>query len=173
MKVKEIMTRQVISIRPDTTVEEIARLLVTHRINALPVVEPDGKVIGIVSESDLFLKEKGLPFSAVKLPILFRQWVDPEKLIEIYEAARSHTARDIMNRNIPIVEAEDEIGHVAVRMASQNLRRVLVLQDGRLVGILSRADLIRLMARLERIEPPESDHSLFAPHLQDPRSLQR
>lgn len=70
MKAKDIMTHNVISVTP--------------------VTNGEGRVVGIVSESDLFLKEKGIPFSSVKLPAVFKQWVDPARLVEIYAVARRH-----------------------------------------------------------------------------------
>lgn len=158
MKAKDIMTGHVISVIPDTTVEAIARLLTEHRISGVPVVSSreDGRVVGIVSKSDLFLKEKGIPFSAVKLPELFKQWVDPAQLAEIYESARLHTAADVMTREVMCVEAEDDIGRVAWLMAQCNLKRVPVLHDGVLVGIITRADVIRLLAK-DAVERAKAD----------------
>ena len=72
--------------------DEIVRLLTKHRINAVPVVDEEFHVIGMVGEDDLFLKEKGIPFSLVKLPTLCKQWVDPRRLEEIYANSRHHTA---------------------------------------------------------------------------------
>ncbi len=147
MIAKNIMTREVISIQAETTVEEIARLLSVHHIGGMPVVNQENRVIGIVTESDLFLKRKGIPFSAVKLPVLFKQWVDPEQLAEIYEDARHHTAADVMTSDVVCVDVEEPVGRVAWLMAQRNIKRVPVLQDGVLVGIITRADIIRRLAR--------------------------
>jgi CBS domain-containing protein len=147
MKVQDIMTREVIKIREDTTVEEIARLLSEHHIGGMPVVDEDDRVIGIVCESDLFLKEKGLPFSAVKVPVLFKRWVDPDRLAEIYEEARHHTAADVMTGDVVCVDAGDTMSHAAWLMAQNNIKRVPVLRDGFLTGIITRSDIIRLLAR--------------------------
>lgn len=149
MKTQDIMNRDVISIRADTTVDEIARLLSERHIGGLPVVDDENRVIGIVSESDLFLKEKGMPFSAVKVPTLFQRWVDPERLIEIYEGARHHTAADVMTTEVVCVDVEDTVGHAVMLMAQRNIKRVPVLQNGTLAGIITRADIIRLLARDE------------------------
>lgn len=149
MKVQEIMNRDVVSVRVDTTVAEIARLLSEHRIGGLPVVDDENRVIGIVCESDLFLKEKGLPFSAVKIPTLFKRWVDPDRLAEIYEGARHHTAADVMTTKVICVDVDDTVSHTAQLMAQRNIKRVPVLQDGRLAGIITRTDIIRLLARNE------------------------
>jgi CBS domain-containing protein len=147
MKAQDIMTREVVKIRADTTVEEIARLLSKHHIGGMPVVDENDRVIGIVSESDLFLKEKGLPFSAVKVPMLFKRWVDSDRLADIYEEARHHTASDVMTSDTVCVDAEDTISHVAWLMAQRNIKRVPVLRDGVLAGIITRSDIVRLLAR--------------------------
>lgn len=147
MKAKDIMTRNVVTVHPDITVEAIACLLTERRISGVPVTDSEGRVVGIVSESDLFLKEKGIPFSAVKLPALFKQWVDPTQLAEIYEGARHHVAADVMTREVICVDAEEDVGHIAWLMAQRNLKRAPVLQNGLLAGIITRADMIRLLAK--------------------------
>jgi CBS domain-containing protein len=149
MKVSEIMTANPVTVRPETTVAEIARLLTERKIGGIPVTDADGRVLGVVTENDLFLKQKGMPFSAVKMPKRFAEWVQPERLADIYAAARHHTAAGIMSRNPVTVGAADSIGHVAWEMARHDVGRVLVLRDGCLVGIITRADIIRLLARDE------------------------
>lgn len=147
MKAKDIMIQDLIKIKANTLVEEIARLFKQHRVGCLPVVDEKDRVIGIVTESDLFLKEKGLPFSAVKVPVLFKRWVDPDRMIEIYEEAKYHTAADVMSTDVICVDVEDAVSHVAWLMAQRSIKRVPVLQGGTLAGIISRSDIIRLLAR--------------------------
>ena len=143
------MTREVMTVTADTTVDRIARLLSENRIGGLPVVDRENRVIGIVTESDLFLKEKGMPFSAVKVPTLFKRWVDPDRLTEIYEDSRHHTAADVMTSATICVNVDDTVGHAAWLMAQHNIKRVPVLQNGVLAGIITRANIIHLLARDE------------------------
>lgn len=150
MNVEHVMTHEVIAIKADTTMDEIARLLREHRIGGLPVVDDESRVIGIVSETDLFLKEKGMPFSAVKVPTLFQRWVDPDRLAEIYEEAHRHTAADVMTTEVVCVKVGDPVGHAARIMMQNNIKRIPVLQEGRLAGIVTRSDILRLMAKDER-----------------------
>lgn len=145
MKVGDIMTQDVVALRADNTVEEIARLCNEHCISGMPVVDDDGYVIGMVSEDDLFLKERGIPFSVVRLPMLFKQWADPLRLVELYEGARHRTAAEVMTREVVCVNAEEPIGRVAWKMAQRKLKRVLVLRNGVLVGILTRSDIIQFL----------------------------
>lgn len=146
MKASEIMTREVIVVRPDTSVAEIARLLVDHRIGGIPVIDASGRLVGIVTEYDIFLKAKGVPFSAVKLPSLFREYVDPDDLAALYADAQRHTAADVMTQHVVCVAEDAEIGEVAWLMTRHHLARVLVTLGDQVTGIITRADIIRAFA---------------------------
>lgn len=149
MKVSDVMTPDVITVRADTAVDEIARLLTKHRINAAPVVDDEFHVIGMAGEDELFLKEKGISFSLVKLPTLFKQWVDPSRLEEIYANSRHNTAADVMNRGVISADAGDDIGQAATLMLKHKLTSLPALREGKLEGIVSRADILRLLTRSE------------------------
>lgn len=149
MNVRELMQANVSTVRTNTSVQEIARLLTDLHLKSIPVVDEDNRVIGIVSESDLFLKEKGIPFSAVKLPSLFERWVDPKQLKEIYESARHHTASDIMSTDVIMVDPDESIGQAALLMSRHNISALPVVKEGKLVGIIRNVDFIRLIAETE------------------------
>jgi CBS domain-containing protein len=149
MKASDVMTANVVAVQATTSVDEIARLLMRHAIGGVPVVDARRRVIGIVTERDLFLKEKGIPFSAVKIPTMFKQWVDPRQLDEIYELACQHTAADVMTADVVCADADDDVGHVAWLMVEGNLKHIPVTREGRLVGMITRTDLIRPMAKTE------------------------
>ncbi len=112
---REIMTSNVITVRPDTTLDEIAQTFVAHRITGVPVVDEEGRVLGIVSEFDLIAK-------------------------------RGRTAADVMTREVIAVTEDTPAEKVADLIVQQRVRRVPVLREGRLVGIITRADLVRLFA---------------------------
>ena len=150
MKIQDVMTPQVISIQPSTTVEEIARLFTLHRISAVPVVDGHNRVLGIVSEHDLFLKEKGIPFSMERLPALFDEWIEPEELPQMYQATRHYTAADVMTGKVHCANSDDTVGEVARQMVECNLKRVPIVENERLVGIVTRSDRVGLLLR-ERV----------------------
>lgn len=150
MKVKDIMSKEVITVRPETPVDEVAHLFVENNISGVPVVDDENNVIGIIEEEDLFLKEKGMPFSAVRLPRLFQEWVDPVKLEEIYAEAHLRKAKEIMNHDIVFVSPEEMIPRVALLMAKGDRKHVVVVHKGVLVGIVTRSDIIRYLARRAR-----------------------
>jgi CBS domain-containing protein len=129
LEVVDVMTKDVIAVRADTPLQEIARLLKERRIGGAPVIDGEGKVIGIVSDCDLF-----------------GQFIGPEDIAEIYGRARRLTAADVMTEAAVTVEPQDQVGQVAERMTRDNLRRVPVTRGGKLVGIISRSDIIHLLA---------------------------
>ena len=147
VKVLDVMTKDVIAVRADTTVQEIARLLREHRIGGAPVIDGEGKVIGMVSEGDLFLKQKRLPYGPMGAPALFDQFVEPENIAEIYQEARYLTAADVMTKAVATVDAQDQVGQAAETMMRHGLRRLPVAHEGKLVGIISRSDIIHLLGR--------------------------
>lgn len=147
MKAYQIMTTDLITVRPDTTLKEIARLLTTHRIGSVPVVDEDDQLVGIVSKDDLFPEEKCVPFSTLRLPALFNQWIDKGRLSDAYKTACSRTASDVMKAPAACVDAWDDIEDVAELMALRKLACVPVLCSGRLAGMVSRSDLIRVLTK--------------------------
>jgi CBS domain-containing protein len=146
IRVKDVMSRNICTVRADTNIQDIARLMTEQHLRSLPVVDEDQRVIGIITESDLFLKEKGMPFSAVKLPALFEKWVDPAHLAEIYEDASHHTAADVMTEDVIFVDPEETIGHAALLLFKHDFKTLPVVEGGRLVGLISRVDFIRFLA---------------------------
>lgn len=115
MKVSEIMTTDVVSVREDADVEEAARLLARHRISGLPVFNTNGGLVGLVTELDLISKEG------------------------------KHVG-DIMARGVISVSPETSVEEVAHLLANRRIRRVPVLAGERLVGIVSRSDLVKQIA---------------------------
>jgi CBS domain-containing protein len=148
MRVRELMRTDVPTARIDTNIREVARLL-TEFNTSIPVVDDQQRLIGVVRETDLFLKEKGIPFTAVKMPALFERWVDPKQLHSIYLDISHHTAGDVMTVDFVTVEPEESIGHAAWLLLKHGISAIPVVEEGRLVGVLSQLDFIRLLADTE------------------------
>jgi CBS domain-containing protein len=149
MRAEQIMTTEVTTVHTDTTIEEIARLFTTRRISSVPVVDDNDRVMGVVTDEDLFTSEKGIPFSAVRVPVLFEKWARPERAAEIYANARQNTAQDVMSYEFVCVDVNASVGHITQVMVERNLHRVLVTRSDRLAGIITRLDLIRMLADSE------------------------
>jgi CBS domain-containing protein len=145
----DIMTKKVITVTPDTSVTDIAKLLMDNRISAVPVVE-NGRPVGIVSEGDLLRQvEPGAPRQPKWLELVFSR----DTLAAEYIHSHARSARQIMTRN-PITVMEDTpIGDIVDILESKRIKRVPVVDlGGHVVGIVSRSNLLH--ALVARAQPP-------------------
>lgn len=142
MLAKDIMTKQVITVSPETPVEEIAYLLLKHNISGVPVVEGE-KVVGVVSEADLLYKKK-LPTSLVYL-YQHGSYLSPDELAEEDRKIRATKAREVMSTDIISVSPETPVAEVVALMEEKRVKRVLVMEGERLVGIVSKLDVLRCL----------------------------
>jgi CBS domain-containing protein len=148
---RDVMTTRLVVARTNTPIDEVAELLTLHHISAVPVVDEQGELAGIVSSTDLLPSEKKIPFSSVKAPVLFSEFVDPDKpLDETYREALGHTAADAMTPHVVTVNANDDLEHVAHVLMRDNVRQVPVLEHGKLAGIVTRKDLLRALFGMPR-----------------------
>jgi CBS domain-containing protein len=140
--VKDLMTPQVVTIGPATPFKEIVARLANHRVSAVPVVDDDGLVLGVVSEADLLLKEE-FPDPDADIPLL---WTKRRRLER--DRAAATTARDLMSVALVSIAPEATVAEAARRMHTAGVKRLPVLDEGgRLVGIVSRADLLKVFNR--------------------------
>lgn len=143
MKVRDIMRRDVITVRPETPLKEVARLLVEHGISGLPVVDAEGRVLGVVSEADLILKERG-PES--ERPRLLGALLGDRSRAALSKV-EARTAGDAMTSPAVTIEPGAPIRAAAALMVERQVNRLPVVEEGRLVGIVTRADLVRTFVR--------------------------
>ncbi len=147
MQAHEIMTRDVVSVRSDTSVRDIAALMAEKRISGVPVLTDDGKIIGMVSESDLLHRaEVG---TERRHKWWFRTFADADGLAREYAKAHGLKAHDIMSRYVISVRDDAELRDVADILDNQRIKRVPVVQEGRLVGIITRGDLVRALSQVQ------------------------
>lgn len=144
MKAKEIMTREVRTVKPDTTVDEIAKILANNHISGVPVVDDDDHIVGIVTEHDLLLKDE--IEHAVPRMALFGLFVVPDELIyKAYEDYHKVHASEIMTKKVITFLEDTEVTEIALFMHKHKINRVPIVRNGKLVGIVSRGDIIRAM----------------------------
>jgi CBS domain-containing protein len=144
MEAQEVMTRDVVTVGPDATVGEIAALLVRHRISAVPVVSGDQQLIGIVTQTDLAHRsETG---TEKRRKWWLEVFADPDVKAREYVKSHGRSARDIMTRFVVSVPQNASLGEVADVLDSQRIRQVPVVSKGRIVGMISRADIVRKLA---------------------------
>jgi CBS domain-containing protein len=139
VKVRDAMTPQVISVPPTMRLKELAALLSEHRISGAPVVE-DGRVVGVVSEGDLLVKQVGRPPSRRRaLEWIFGESQDPEE----FRRRMASTVGQAMSAPAVTVEADRSLREAAALMVDSRVNRLPVTEEGKLVGMLTRADLVR------------------------------
>jgi CBS domain-containing protein len=142
--VKDLMTTQVVTVGPSARFKEIVARLAEHRVSALPVVDDDGRVLGLVSEADLLLKEE-FPDPDQDIPLF---WTKRRRLER--EKAAASTARNLMTVAVASISPEATVPEAARRMHTAGVKRLPVVdQGGRLVGIISRADLLKVFLRAD------------------------
>lgn len=145
MRVHDIMTSPVITVTPDMRLRDVAELLVSNRISAVPVVDQAGKVVGMISEGDLIHREE--THTERRQSWWLELFTSDDALAQDYVKSHGRTAQDVMSRHVLSVAPSATPAHVANLLDKRRIKRVPVIEDGRLVGIVSRADLVRAMVR--------------------------
>jgi CBS domain-containing protein len=140
--VKDLMTTQVVTVGPATPFKEVVARLAEHRVSAAPVVDEAGRVLGVVSEADLLLKEE-FPDPDQDIPLF---WTKRRRLER--EKAAGSTARDLMTVALVSISPDATVAEAARRMHRAQIKRLPVIgEGGRLVGIISRGDLLKVFNR--------------------------
>lgn len=144
MQAKDIMTVNVITVTPQTRVEEVAKLLLEKRISAVPVVDAERRIVGIVSEGDLLHRVAGGAGPRQSWWLwLFEK--EGEKAAELLQS-RVQTAADVMTKGAIAVAPDRPVSEIAALLERRRIKRVPVVSDGKLVGIVSRANLLHALA---------------------------
>ncbi len=145
MRASDVMTLGAASIQPTAPIEEAARLMLRHRISGLPVVDENGNLVGMVTERDLLRGQKGAPERDRP------QWLEfllgSEGWGEGAGLARLLTVADVMTPDVTTVSEDMPVREIADMMQRHDIKRVPVVKDGKVNGIVSRADLLRGLAR--------------------------
>ena len=146
MKAKDIMSVAVATVSPDHSVRHAAAIMCDRRISGLPVVDDEGRLVGILTEGDLLRRaELGTEF-----------YLQPDRG---GQAARDHLrthswkVEDVMAKDVVTIDEETPLGRIAALMAERGVKRLPVMRDGALVGIVSRADLLRAIS-VAKLDPP-------------------
>ena len=143
---KDIMTREVITISPDTEIAQAAKLLLTNRINGVPVINDAGKLVGILCQSDLIIQQKNIPIpSLFTLLDGFISLTSSKKLDKEVEKIAATKVADAMTANPVTVNSDTGIADVATLMVEKSYHTLPVVDAGNLVGILGKEDVLRTL----------------------------
>jgi CBS domain-containing protein len=152
MKTADIMTGTVITVTPETKIAEAARLMLQHRISGLPVVDAKGRLVGIVTEGDLLRR------SELGTERRRSRWVEvllgPGRLAHDYVDAHARSVGEVMSEGVATAAPEDPLPEIVKVMEERRVKRLPVVDGGRLVGIVSRANLVRALVHALAKEAP-------------------
>ena len=144
MKARDVMVSPVISVKPSCTVKEVAKTLLERRISAVPVVDDSGKLAGIVSEGDLMHRaEIG---TQRRHSWWLRVLTGDDALAAEYTKAHARTVADVMTRDVITASPDTPLHEIAALLERHSIKRVPIVKDSELVGIVSRANLLQALA---------------------------
>jgi len=142
MVVRDLMTTDVVTVEESTPLKEAALLLADRRISGVPVVDAAGKVVGVLSEADVLAQERG---RALRQPGLLGHVFDPDAVWR--EKAGARTVGDAMSSPAIVIGPHRPVHAAASLMLEEDVNRLPVVQHGKLLGIITRADLVRAFVR--------------------------
>ena len=143
MKVCDLMTKDVVSVTPETTLREAATLLVDKGISGVPVVNEAGEVVGVLSEADVVMKAGG----SVSRRGLLGWLLEPDFGVE--DKIRAETVGEAMSSPAVTIRSTRPVHEAARLMVSEAVNRLPVVEEGKLIGILTRADVVRAFTRAD------------------------
>ena len=158
MQAKDVMTAKVVSVSKDTLIHEVVGLLLKYRISAVPVIDGTRQLVGIVSEGDL-LRPEGTSHAGARQPwwlaaVLARHGLS-------YDTLQSRTAGDVMTRKVYSVDEDASLAEIAELLERRHIKRVPVLRNGKLVGIVSRAAPSTCHGRVRRMQLIGIGHEVY------------
>lgn len=147
MKAKDIMTSDVVVVKQDATIKEIAEIFLKNRIGGVPVVDEENKIVGIISETDIIQKEKNV--NVPSFINILQGYIFFDSFKEVEDDIRkiaAYKASDIMSKDVMTVKEDDSVEYVANEMIKKSINRVPVVDDNKYIkGIICRYDLIKAM----------------------------
>ena len=154
MKAQDVMTRDVITIDPDSTVLQAARLMLQHHVSGLPVVDGNRNLVGVLSEGD-FLRRR-----ETKTERRRSRWLEflmgPGRMAAEYSHSHGSKVSEVMSTDVQSVEQDTALEDIVELMERKRIKRVPVLCGGQLVGIVTRSNLMHAMVSLARMAQPAS-----------------
>ena len=162
MKAKDVMTSPVISVEPDASVLEAIRIMLQRRVSGLPVINKEGRVVGMLTEGDLLRREE--TGTQRQRPRWLEFLVGPGKLADEYTRSRGRKVGEIMSDNPRTVSEDTPLDEIVKMMEKHQIKRVPVVRGGHVVGIVSRANLLHALAGAARELKPvaQSDDAIRA-----------
>jgi CBS domain-containing protein len=162
MRATDIMTRRLITIDPDSSVADAANRMIEHRISGMPVVDPDGQVVGLISEGDLLHRSEMGTDQRQRRSWWLKFISGPTGDADDYIKSHSRKVGDVMTKSVVSVGPDASLSDIVRVLERHRIKRVPVLDNGRLVGVVSRANLLQALAASSKEvnEPSIDDRTL-------------
>jgi CBS-domain-containing membrane protein len=159
MKARDVMVSPVITVKPTSLVRDAAKIFLERRISAAPVVDDQGKIVGMISEGDLMHRSEA--GTEHQRPWWLRTFMSDETLAAEYTEAHARKVADVMARHVITAAPDTPLHDIAALLEKNSIKRVPIVNDGQLVGIVSRANLVQAVASARRaLEIPLSDTAI-------------
>jgi len=159
MKARDVMVSPVITTTPHATIKSVAETFLRHHISAVPVVNANGKLAGIISEADLLHRAEA--DTERRRSWWLRAFLGAEALANEYTKAHARTVADVMTKDVVTATPDTPLHEIAALLEKRSIKRVPIVENGQLVGIVSRANLVQAIASAGKgLEIPVSDTAI-------------
>lgn len=146
MNVEELMTREVLMLSEDSTIRQAVKLIASNGVSGIPVVDDEGRIVGLVSQADLLPRWQRKRFS--RLPVVFGELTNLVEMKGAFARASEKPVSVIMTHDVVTARADEPLAEAAIRMSEHGVKRLPVVDgENRVIGVFSRIDLIRHMAK--------------------------
>jgi len=148
LSARDIMTTEVLTVSPETSISDLSKTLENRKIGGLPVVDKDGRLVGVITQSDLVERARDLELPpAINILDLHIYLQIPSHLLQRVEKMLGTTVGDCMSPNPVTVAPDTPVSQIAALMAKQKVHTIPVLDGGKIVGVIGKMDLVRAMAQ--------------------------
>ncbi len=150
VQAKDIMTKEVLTVREDMTIEEVAKFLVEHRISGAPVVDENNRLRGIITEADLIIRDKKVHIPTVVQLLEGVIYLEsPKRFEEEMDRILGQKVSEVMTKEVVTIKPDTYIEDIATLMSTERKYLLPVMEKDRIVGIVGKADVVRAIAKGE------------------------
>jgi CBS-domain-containing membrane protein len=150
-KAKDIMTKDVITVEPETEVIHAAKLLLEHHVNGLPVVDKEGHLKGIICQSDLVVQQRKIPLPSFFIMLdSFVPLASPKNIEKELQKMSALTVKEAMTPNPVTIDPETDLEDIATLMVKNTIHTLPVVEQGKIVGIIGKEDILRTLISNEK-----------------------
>lgn len=140
--VKDLMTDDFITVQPEAPLADVVALLAANMVRSIPVTDVEGRLLGVISETDLFLKERNAPFSTQKVPTLLGRIIDQRDLDQLDES-KQIPVEQVMCREVETATEATPLEEAAMKMMHLGITNLPVVADGKVIGVIRRIDILQ------------------------------